>query len=445
MSTTLIKHARIVNEGKIQEADLRIKGDRIDAIGKDLTASDRDTVVDANGFWLVPGMIDDQVHFREPGLTHKGSIASESRAAVAGGITSYMEMPNVSPATTTQSALDEKYKIAAQHSLANYAFYLGATEDNLEDIKALDPALNCGVKVFMGASTGNLLVENPTALEGIFRESPILIATHCESGPVISKNLSALSSQGRELTIEDHPRIRDAEACYESSSYAVSLAKKYQSDLHVLHITTEKELSLFDPGPIHNKKITAEACVHHLWFSNQDYARLGNRIKCNPAIKFSQDRSALIQALKTGQIDIIATDHAPHTLEEKQQPYAAAPAGLPLVQHALISLIDHVRANRLSICSVVEKTAHNPAIRYRVSERGFIREGYFADLVLINPNKPTTVTDENSLYHCQWSPFQGHQFSSAIQSTWVNGQQVFDGTKLVSGVPNGQRLRFIAR
>ncbi|MBN3560765.1 dihydroorotase [Aliamphritea spongicola] len=439
--TTLIKNARIVNEGEVREADLRIDGQRIDLIGKDIPARPSETIIDAQGRWLLPGMIDDQVHFREPGLTHKGSIASESRAAVAGGITSYMEMPNVNPATTTQSAIREKSLIARQHSFANYAFYLGATEDNLDEIKALDPTTSCGVKVFMGASTGNLLVENPVALEAIFRECPVLIATHCESGPVIADNLKKFPP-GYEATIQDHPVIRDAQACYASSSYAVELAKKYNSQLHVLHITTEKELSLFSPGPVHQKQITAEACVHHLWFSDQDYESRGNLIKCNPAVKTTQDRNALIHALHTGQIDIIATDHAPHTLAEKQQPYPQAPAGLPLVQHALLSLLEHVQQNRLSVEQVVEKVAHNPAIRYRVAERGYIREGYYADLVLVDPQQNTSVSHRNSLYHCQWTPFDGTTFSSRICGTWVNGQQVFDGNQVLPLSNSAMPLQF---
>jgi len=442
MISTLIKNARIVNQGKTVTADLRIQGQRISQIGNGLMANAKDHIVEANGRYLIPGMIDDQVHFREPGLTHKGTIASESRAAVAGGITSYMEMPNVDPATTTIEVLEKKYAIAQQHSLANYAFYLGATEDNLEQIKLLDPKKHCGVKVFMGASTGNLLVEDANALEGIFRESPVLIVTHCESGPVIASNLASFKAQGKAATILEHPIIRDADACYASSSYAVSLAKQYQSQLHVLHITTEKELSLFEAGSIESKHITAEACVHHLWFSDQDYPRLGNLIKCNPAIKSSTDRDALIQALHSNQIDIVATDHAPHTLQEKKQDYSLAPAGLPLVQHALLSLLDHVKHQRLSIEQVVEKTAHNPAKRYAIAQRGFIQEGYFADLVLVDTEQPTTVTQESVLYHCRWTPFINHQFSSSISATWINGQQIFDGQNIIEQALPSQRLAF---
>lgn len=442
MTTTLITNACVVNENRAEVMDVRIVDQRIEKIDKQITANENEQVIDAQGNWLLPGMIDDQVHFREPGLTHKGNIASESRAAVAGGITSYMEMPNVSPSTTTQAALDFKYDIAQQHSMANYAFYLGATESNLEDIKALDPEKTCGVKVFMGASTGNLLVEKPQALEAIFRDSPVTILTHCEYGPVIKNNLASFHNSGKIPVITDHPIIRDANACYQSSSYAVGLAKKFQSNLHVLHITTEKELELFSPGAIENKRITAEACVHHLWFSEQDYPRLGNLIKCNPAIKAESDRAALLNAVNTGVIDIIATDHAPHTWQEKNQDYNQAPAGLPLVQHALLSLLDHVKQSRFTIEQIVEKTAHNPAKRFNVVERGFIREGYYADLVLVSPNQTTPVTHKNTFYHCQWSPFAGHEFSSKILSTWVNGQQVFDGQQLISEKSAGLPLSF---
>jgi len=438
----LIKNATIVNEDNVFEGDVRIQDQRFESIGTNISAQPQDTVIDAKGKFLLPGMIDDQVHFREPGLTHKGTIASESRAAVAGGITSYMEMPNVNPATTTIEALEKKFAIAEKSSLANYSFYLGATEDNLEQIKQLDPKKHCGVKVFMGASTGNLLVENPTALEAIFRDSPTLIVTHCESGPVIAENLESFLTQGRVPTISDHPKIRDTAACYASSSYAVSLAKKYQSQLHVLHITTEKELSLFEAGPIENKRITAEACVHHLWFSEEDYAALGNQIKCNPAIKASTDRDALIQALHTNKIDIIATDHAPHTWEEKQVDYNQAPAGLPLVEHALLTLFDHVKNKRLSLTQVVEKTAHNPAKRYAIEERGYIREGYFADFILVDMNQPTPVSNENCRYLCGWTPFSQHEFSASIQGTWVNGQQVYDGKEVIEHSGVSKRLVF---
>jgi len=427
MKSQLIKNAKIVNEGKTQRADVRITNQFIERIAPNITPSENDDVIDAQGAYLLPGMIDDQVHFREPGLTHKGSILTESRAAVAGGITSYMEMPNVNPLTTNKAALEAKYAIAEQHSYANYSFYLGATEHNLDDIKALDPKKVCGVKVFMGASTGNLLVENPEALEGIFRECPVLIVTHCEDGKTISKNNQRYEQQGIIPNITDHPKIRDAEACYASSSYAVSLAKKYNAQLHVLHITTEKELSLFTKGDIANKSITAEACVHHLYFSEQDYEALGNLIKCNPAIKANTDRDALVNAVKNNQIDIIATDHAPHTWQEKQTDYVNAPAGLPLVEHALLSLLEHVKNNRLSIEQVVEKTAHNPALRFKVDKRGFIKEGYYADLVLVSTQQTTKVSHNSCRYLCGWTPFDGVEFSSKIVSTWVNGERLYDG------------------
>ena len=440
--TTLLKNTIIVNEGSQSPSDLRIKNGRIELIAAHIQAKPSDQVIDAKGCLLLPGMIDDQVHFREPGLVHKGCIATESRAAVAGGITSYMEMPNVKPSTTTAQALNDKKNIAKQNSIANYAFYLGATEDNIEEIKRLDPTQVCGIKVFMGASTGDLLVEKPKALEAIFRESPVLIATHCEHGTVISKNLKRYTDTGSTPSIADHPRIRDTEACYASSSIAVDLARKHGSQLHVLHISTAKEIALFTEGPISNKSITAEACVHHLWFSEEDYARLGHLIKCNPAIKAKTDRDALFQALHNGQIDIIATDHAPHTLKEKIQKYAEAPAGLPLVQHALLSLLDHVHAERLDIRQVVEKTAHNPAIRYQIKDRGFLREGYFADLVMVDPETPTHASDESSLYRCKWTPFDGHQFRSSIVGTWVNGEQVFDGRNILEGDLPGAALIF---
>lgn len=452
MSSTLIKNAQVVNEGIITKTDLRIVDQRIDLIAECIEERFEDEVIDAEGGYLLPGMIDDQVHFREPGLTHKGSIASESRAAVAGGITSYMEMPNVSPATTTIEALERKFEIARSSSLANYSFYLGVTEDNLEQITLLDPKRHCGVKVFMGASTGDLLVEDPQALDAIFKNSPVLIVTHCESGDVINKNQERLNQEKLkqselkhdkpELTIEDHPVIRDDEACFASSSYAVDLAKKHNSQLHVLHITTAKELALFESGPIKDKRITAEACVHHLWFDNRDYRFLGNQIKCNPSIKYPSDRDALLKALSSGQIDIIATDHAPHTWEEKQVPYAEAPAGLPLVQHALLSLFDQVSFGHMTVAQVVEKTAHNPAIRYAIKDRGFIKEGYFADLVLVDTKTPTRVSNENSLYHCGWSPFSGHEFTSCIKNTWVNGSLVYANLKVNEKSDSAMRLSF---
>lgn len=440
MKTTLIKQANIVNEGKSYISDVRIVDGRIEKVATEISAQAGDIIIAADGCYLLPGMIDDQVHFREPGLTHKGNIASESRAAVAGGITSFMEMPNVSPSTTTIEALEHKFALACDNSLANYSFYLGATENNLEQIKQLDPTRHCGVKVFMGASTGDLLVEHPAALDEIFKHSPTLIVTHCEDGRVIAKNLEQL--KGQSLGIQHHPIIRDTQACYASSSYAVELAKKHQSQLHVLHITSEKELSLFSAGDIRDKQITAEACVHHLWFSEEDYAQRGNLIKCNPAIKAKSDRDALLKAVINGQIDIIATDHAPHTWDEKHVPYSQAPAGLPLVEHALLSLLEHVKQQRLTIEHVVEKTAHNPALRYNIIDRGFIREGYFADLVLVDMNDSTVASHETTRYQCGWTPFDGHRFPAKIKATWVNGEQVFDGQQLITTKGNAMPLLF---
>lgn len=433
MSAILIKHAKTVNEGIIKEQDIRIVDQRIDLIADHIPATHSDLVIDTSGLYCLPGMIDDQVHFREPGMPNKGTIRSESRAAVAGGITSYMEMPNVIPATTHQAALDQKFDIARQSSLANYSFYLGATNDNLEAIKKIDPTQVCGVKAFMGASTGSLLVDDPKALENVFQHSPVLIATHCEDNATVQANSRALELRlpPSEWQPMHHPVMRDHEACYRSSSLAVNLAKKHGSDLHVLHLTTAKEMALFSAGPVINKdggrkKITAEACVHHLWFSDKDYAELGNRIKCNPAIKTEQDRLALLDAINNDVIDIIATDHAPHTLAEKQQPFFQAPAGLPLVQHALLSLLDQHKRGVFTLEKVVEKVCHNPALRYQIKDRGFIREGYFADLVLVDLDAQSPVGHDNLLYLCQWSPFEGHTFQASIRSTFVNGTQVYN-------------------
>lgn len=441
-SKTVFRNVRVVSDGKAKLTDVKVVDEHIELIAPDIRLDGSEAVIEGEGNYLLPGMIDDQVHFREPGLTQKGNIYTESRAAVAGGITSFMEMPNVSPATTTIDALEAKFEIAAKNSVGNYSFYLGATEDNLEQIKKLDPTQHCGIKVFMGASTGDLLVEAPHALDDIFREAPTLIVTHCESSPVIGENLARLESQGITPTIHHHPIIRDVEACYASSSYAVGLAKQFGTQLHVLHLTTEKELSLFSKGPIAGKQITAEACVHHLWFTDQDYEQLGNLIKCNPSIKAPTHREALIAGVNSDIIDIIATDHAPHTWAEKQRSFMDAPAGLPLVQHALLSLIDQVKLGRMTIEKVVEKVCHNPAIRYNIPQRGFIKEGYFADLVLLKERKTVPVSHDNTLYKCGWSPFHGHSFSSGIAGTWVNGNRVFDGSKVIDTGIAGKRLRF---
>ena len=414
-----IVNARIINEGTVVEGSLCVDGDRI--AGIDVPPPSGSTTIDAEGAYLLPGMIDDQVHFREPGFEHKGTIATESRAAVAGGITSYFEMPNCIPQTVTPEALADKHARAAARSIANYGFYLGATNDNLEIVKTVDRTLACGIKVFMGSSTGNMLVDEERTLEGIFRSAPLLIATHCEHTPTIIENETrAQATYGDNIPFTEHPRIRSAEACYRSSSLAVELARRHKARLHVLHLTTERELSLFRSGDIGDKRITAEACVHHLFFDDSAYASKGAAIKCNPAIKTPTDRLALWAAVNDDRIDVIATDHAPHTISEKAQPYTRAPAGLPLVQHALPLLFDQARAGCCSVETIVEKTAHSPARLFDVRDRGFIREGYWADLVMIDPALPSPVGP--ILSKCGWSPFEGMVFGSQVVATWVNGQ-----------------------
>jgi dihydroorotase len=446
MSETLIVNARLVNEGGEFDGDLRISRGRIAEIGNGLSARDGEYVIDAAGRRLLPGMIDDQVHFREPGLEYKADIATESAAAVAGGLTSFMDMPNTSPPTLDAAALQNKYDRAAGRAWANYGFYLGASNDNLEAIRMLDPLTAPGIKVFMGASTGNMLVDDPDTLDAIFREAPTPIITHCEDTPTIDANLAAYKAKhGDDIPVECHPDIRSREACLKSSVLAISLAKRHNTRLHVLHISTADELALFEQGPLiradgSRKRITAETCVHFLRFDRHDYARLGNLIKCNPAIKDASDREALIRALAEDRIDVLATDHAPHTLEEKARPYAQAPSGLPLVQYALNAALELVHEGQLTTAQVVQKFAHAPAQLFDVSERGFLREGYWADPVLID-DAPLTVRREDVLSKCGWSPFEGTTFHSRIASTWVNGVQVWDGARLL-GTPQGQRLAF---
>ncbi|MCW0412232.1 dihydroorotase [Xanthomonas sacchari] len=440
-ASTLIVNARLVNEGRETQGDLRIADGRIAAIAPQLAAREGETVVDAAGRWLLPGMIDDQVHFREPGLTHKGDIATESAAAVAGGLTSFMDMPNTNPPTLDAAALQAKYDAARDRAWGNYGFYLGASNDNLAAIQTLDPKTAPGIKVFMGASTGNMLVDNPQTLDAIFRDAPTPIITHCEDTPTIDATLAAFKEKyGEALTPDMHPDIRSREACLKSSQLAVSLAKKHGTRLHVLHISTADELALFTPGPIQGKRITAETCIHFLRFDRADYATLGNLIKCNPAIKDASDREALIRAIAEDVIDVLATDHAPHTWEEKSKPYAQAPSGLPLVQYALVAALELVHEGRLSVAQVVHKFAHAPALLFDVHERGFLREGYHADLVLID-DTAFTVRREDVLSKCGWSPFEGRSFRSRIAATWINGVLAWDGTRLV-GTPNGQRLAF---
>ena len=445
--TTLITNARMVNEGRQFDGDLRIENGRIAVIGSGLPARAGEKVVDAAGRWLLPGMIDDQVHFREPGLTHKGDIATESAAAVAGGLTSFMDMPNTNPPTLDAAALEAKYTRAKGRAWGNYGFYLGASNDNLEAVRTLDPKSAPGIKVFMGASTGNMLVDNPETLDGIFREAPTPIITHCEDTPTIDRTLAEFKARyGEEgLTPSMHPDIRSREACIKSTRLALSLARRHGTRLHVLHISTADELALFQRGPLVHpdgarKRITAETCVHFLRFDRADYERLGNLIKCNPAIKDASDREALIKALVDDVIDVLATDHAPHTLEEKQKPFLQAPSGLPLVQYALLAAIELVHEKRMDIARVVQKTAHAPAQLFDVKERGYLREGYWADLVLVD-DEPLTVRREDVLSKCGWSPFEGRTFRSRIGATWVNGRLVWNGRELI-GMPGGQRLEF---
>ncbi len=437
----LIINASIVNEGKILEEDLLIKNGRIERIDKEISAAHGTEIIDAKGKLLLPGLIDDQVHFREPGLTHKGGIRSESMAAIAGGVTSFMDMPNVNPPTLTRELLSQKYEIANGKAHANFAFYMGSSNQNIDEIKSLQPGEACGVKIFMGASTGNLLVDDENALEEIFEKSPVLIVTHCEDTPIIEQNIEAAKLKyNNNIPIAEHPNIRSVECCYKSSSKAVNLAKKHDSNLHVLHLTTEKEMELFEAGD-QQKKITAEVCVHHLYFNNKAYDELGSMVVCNPAIKTKDDQLALINALKEDRIDIIATDHAPHTIEEKQKPYPDCPSGIPLVQHSLLALLELSQKNDIPIETIVKKTSHAVSDRYGIKNRGYIREEYWADLVLVDPNGKLEVTKDNIMYECGWSPFQGHCFDSSIEMTFVNGSKVYEKGRILSE-PQGKRLEF---
>jgi dihydroorotase len=436
----IITNARVVNEGLIAEADVRIRAGRIDRLGTELVAGKGDQVLDADGRYLLPGFIDDQVHFREPGLTHKGDMATESAAAVAGGITSFMEMPNVRPATTNREALADKYRRAAGRARANYAFYLGGTNDNIEEIRRLEPHEACGIKVFMGASTGNMLVDEPAALERIFADAPLLVATHCEDTPTIRENERVFRERyGEAVPMSAHPEIRSAEACYKSSSLAVDLARRHGTRLHVLHLTTARELEMFDSGPLADKSITSEVCAHHLFFDDTAYAELGALIKCNPAIKTPADREALLAGLVAGRIDVIGTDHAPHTMEEKKQGYFDAPAGLPYAQHALLTLLEHYHAGVLPLELIVSKTSHAVAELFGIADRGYIREGCWADLVLVDPARDTVVARDTLLTKCGWSPFEGYRFRSSIVATLVNGVIVYQDGALTDAIP-GQRL-----
>lgn len=442
MSSILIKNAHIVNEGKITVGDILIKDKIIDKIGQNISFENA-TIIDATGKYIFPGLIDDQVHFREPGLTHKANIGTESAAAAAGGITSFMEMPNTVPNTLTQELLEEKYQIAAQTSAVNYSFFMGASNDNIKEVLKTNPKNVCGVKVFMGSSTGNMLVDNKETLEELFSKCPMLIATHCEDEGTIRKNIEDAKTQyGEDIPMEMHPIIRSETACYLSSSMAVELAKKHNTRLHILHISTAKETHLFDNSlPLEQKRITSEACIHHLWFSDQDYKEKGALIKWNPAVKTAHDRDEILKAVLDDRIDVIATDHAPHTIEEKQNKYLSAPSGGPLVQHSLLTLLDLYHQGKISLEKISEKTSHNVAILFRIENRGFIREGYFADLVMVDLNKSHTVNKENILYKCGWSPFVGHTFKSTIEKTIVNGELVWNDGKINSNI-RGMRLTF---
>lgn len=444
MSATLIKNATIINEGRSFKGSVLIKDQYIDGIYEtDTVLPTADTIIDAEGLLLLPGVIDDQVHFREPGLTHKADIASESAAAVAGGVTSYMEMPNTNPQTTTITELENKFAIASQKSLANFSFFLGATNDNLDELLKADPATVCGVKVFMGSSTGNMLVDDKKALERIFSEVRTLIATHCEDEATIRANMELYRSRyGEEVPFSLHHEIRNAEACYKSSSMAVELAAKHNTRLHILHISTQKELSLFDNSkPIEEKNITSEVCVHHLWFTSDDYASKGARIKWNPAVKTPADREALREALKNNRLDVVATDHAPHTLEEKSKTYFNAPSGGPLVQHSLPAMLQMSDQGIFSRELVVEKMCHAPAKLFRIDKRGFIRKGYYADLVLVQPGIEDIVSDSTVLYKCKWTPFDGQMFNNKVLTTWVNGHAVYNKGVINTAI-KGKRLAF---
>ncbi|MFZ4544075.1 MAG: dihydroorotase [Saprospiraceae bacterium] len=445
MKSILIKNGQIVNRGKIFAGDIFIKNGRIERVAA-LISETADVEIDAAGKYIIPGIIDDQVHFREPGLTHKATIATEAKAAVAGGVTTFMEMPNTKPSALTQELLADKYEIARRSSLSNYSFFMGASNDNIEEVLKTDPENVCGIKVFMGSSTGNMLVDNEKTLENLFSKCPMLIATHCEDEHNVRKNYDWFYSKyGENIKPEHHPLIRDEEACYLSSSMAVGLAKKYNTRLHILHLTTQIELALFNNQiPLKDKRITSEVCVHHLYFNSNDYARLGNLIKCNPSIKGEYNQAALWEALLDDRLDIIATDHAPHTWEEKQMAYPNSPSGLPLVQHALQAMLEFYQQGKISLERIVEKMCHAPAICFQIKERGFIDEGFFADLAIVDLNESQTIQKDNLLYKCNWSPFEGHTFKGKVTSTIVSGHLVyhdgqFDESKM------GERVQFAVR
>ncbi|MBL7945665.1 MAG: dihydroorotase [Flavobacteriales bacterium] len=442
MNTVLIRNAVVVNEGASFEADVLVRDGFIERIAKAGIGDARVPEFDAEGRLLLPGVIDDQVHFREPGLTHKDDIAHASAAAAAGGVTSFMEMPNTVPQTLTQELLEQKYALGAHHSLVNYSFYMGVSNDNLDEVLRTDPATVCGLKAFLGSSTGNMLVDDPSTLDELFRRAHLLLAIHAEDESTVRSNMqAAVARWGEHIPLTQHPVIRDAEACYKSSSNAVALAKEHGTRLHVLHISTAREIELFAPGPLEKKHITAEACVHHLWFTDADYTEKGAFIKWNPAVKTEADRAAIRKAVIDDRIDVIATDHAPHTREEKAQPYAKCPSGGPLIQHSLVAMLELEAQGVFTLAQVVEKLCHAPARLFNVDRRGYIREGHHADLVLVDRSTPWVVEPSNLLYKCGWSPFEGQRFGSRVLRTWVNGRAVYaDGA--VDRSVRGQRLRF---
>jgi dihydroorotase len=443
MNHWLIRDVKVVNEGTVTEADVLLRGGRIERVAKEgISQAQGVRELDGKGRHLLPGAIDDQVHFREPGLTHKEDIAHGSAAAVAGGITTFMEMPNTIPQTLTQELLADKYALGAASSVANYSFYMGASNTNLDEVLRTDPRTVCGLKAFLGSSTGNMLVDDPETLDHLFKEAHLILAVHAEDEPTIRRNMAeAVAKYGENIPVAQHPLIRSAEACWRSSSNAVKLAQEHGTRLHVLHISTARELDLFTPGPLAGKRITAEACVHHLWFTDADHATKGNLIKWNPAVKTVEDRDAIRQAVKDGRIDVVATDHAPHTAEEKAMPYAQCPSGGPLVQHALPAMLELMHQEVFTLEDVVEKMCHAPARMFQVKDRGFIREGFFADLVLVDLDAPWTVEKKNLLYKCGWSPFEGQRFRSRVLRTWVNGQLAYADGKVDNAV-RGMRATF---
>lgn len=444
LSAYLFKNGKVINRGRQFYADLLVKSDRIERVDNILSFKGRVTEIDCTGKWILPGLIDDQVHFREPGLTHKATIFSESRAAVAGGVTSFMEMPNTRPPVFTQKLLEDKYEIASRTSVANYSFYMGAANDNLEEVLKTDRNAVCGVKIFMGSSTGNLLVDDPSALERLFGEVQMLIATHCEDEATIAANLEeAIEKYGKAIPASAHATIRSRQACLKSSSFAISLARKYGTRLHILHISTKEEAAMFDEGiPLEQKRITSEACVHHMTFADKDYLTLSNKIKCNPAIKTDYDRTAILDAVRSGRIDVIATDHAPHTVEEKAVDYLHAPSGLPLVQHALPLLLNMHYREELPIEVAVERACHAPAICFQIRDRGYLDEGKYGDIIVVDPDRTWKVTAQSLLYHCGWSPLEGAEMHGSIDKTFVNGRLAYDNGQIIPGL-TGARLEFM--